>query len=247
MGLRRNIAAEFEKSVGLSPNSIYMDYLTFYPDGRVLGEDPLEGLARPFPEQRCQYAECGTYVVNIDSIQVKWASGTEEVYERDSDGTLHFRKDSPMLKRSYRRVELLVDHKLAGFYGWCDERGTPYVGIELRANGQFTERNLMHHTRWAEQDPSRSGMQVDGGSGRYTINRNTLELRYDTGLVARFTVLIPAGVKVGPTPESIYLNQNRFGLLFPREQRTPPATAAPRGRAKVYGTRERSQKRRTAT
>jgi hypothetical protein len=48
------------------------------------------------------------------------------------------------------------------------------------------------------------------GYGRYTIRRNTLELRYENGPVARFVILIPPGEPQTPAARTIIINQARL-------------------------------------
>lgn len=71
----------------------------------------------------------------------------------------------------------------------------------------------MRYTQWAEHDPeTRRPLVVDGGQGSYSIRRNTLELRYDNGPVARFLIVVPPGDRASP-PETVYVNESRLPRL----------------------------------
>jgi tetratricopeptide (TPR) repeat protein len=69
---------------GLAPT-----FLTFYPNGQVLHEDPPPGgINAPFPTERCRYTDCGTYSASRTGVSIRWNSG--EVYDlvQDAEGAL---------------------------------------------------------------------------------------------------------------------------------------------------------------
>jgi hypothetical protein len=184
-------------------------YLTFLPDGRVSTDDPSEGLAPPVDyEQMCRYGRCGTYQVSGSEVRIRWRQGEEEVYDRGAGGELKRRGRS----QSYRPVSLLDGMQLEGEYAIVDpETGKAVVGIRFEPGGGFLENNLMGFTSWemlARPGERRAALPL--GYGRYTIRRNTLELRYENGPVARFVILIPPGEPQTPAARTIIINQARL-------------------------------------
>lgn len=195
-GLRSNLAT----------GRVGQAYLTFFPDGRVSTDDPAEGLAGPVDfEQMCRYGQCGTYQLRGSELRIRWRHGEEEVYDRGAAGELRRRGRS----QSYRPVSLLDGMRLDGEFAITDpETGKAVVGIRFEPDGEFLENNLMGFTNWemlARQGERRVPLAL--GYGRYTIRRNTLELRYENGPVARFVIFIPPGEPQTPAARTVVINQ----------------------------------------
>jgi hypothetical protein len=184
-------------------------YLTFLPDGRVSTDDPSEGLAPPVDyEQMCRYGRCGTYHLRGSEVRIRWRQGEEEVYDRGAAGELKRRGRS----QSYRPVSLLDGIQLEGEFAIVDpETGKAVVGIRFEPGGGFLENNLMGFTNWEMlAGPGERRVALPLGYGRYTIRRNTLELRYENGPVARFVIIIPPGEPQTPAARTIIINQARL-------------------------------------
>ncbi|HEV2735889.1 MAG TPA: hypothetical protein VGV85_13670 [Longimicrobiaceae bacterium] len=198
-GLRTNLAT----------GSVDQAYLTFFPDGRVSTDDPSEGLAPPVDyEQMCRYGQCGSYQLRGSEVRIRWRHGEEEVYDRGAAGELKRRGKS----QSYRPVSLLDGMRLDGEYAIVDpETGRAVVGIRFEADGEFLENNLMGFTSWEMlARPGERRVALPLGYGRYSIRRNTLELRYENGPVARFVIIIPPGEPQTPAARTIMINQARL-------------------------------------
>lgn len=189
---------------------VAQDYFTFFPDGRVLHDDPPEGLAAPLDwAAACRANQCGSYALQGRALRIRWQSGSEETFDREPDGAL---KKQGRAQR-YRPVAPLDDLRLEGTYAVVDaERNREIAGIDFTRDGRFAERSLMRHTSWTMlgDRAERARTAVERGGGRYAIRRNTLELRYDGGPVARFVILVPPGAQALPQPEVLHINRNRF-------------------------------------
>jgi hypothetical protein len=185
-------------------------YLTFLPDGRVSTDDPAEGLAGPLDFERdlCRYGQCGTYQLRGSELRIRWRGGDEEVYDRAASGELRRRGKA----QSYRPVSPLDGMQLEGEFAIVDpETGKAVVGIRFEPGGGFLENNLMGYTNWEMlARPGERRVALPLGYGRYTIRRNTLELRYDNGPVARFVILIPPGEPQTPAARTIVINQTHL-------------------------------------
>jgi hypothetical protein len=73
----------------------------------------------------------------------------------------------------------------ATLFGEVDEAGGG-ARLQLAADGRFEEERLTHYTAWAQLGaPGETRTALAGGRGRYTVERNTLALRYDGGRGAR--------------------------------------------------------------
>lgn len=127
------------------------------------------------------------------------------MYDRGAAGELRRRGRN----QSYRPVAPLDGMRLDGEFAIVDPgTGRAVVGIRFGRDGEFLENNLMAFTSWAML--ARGGerrVAVPLGYGRYSIRRNTLELRYENGPVARFVILIPPGEPQTPAARTIHVNR----------------------------------------
>ncbi len=181
-------------------------YLTFYADGRVYEDDPDEGMASPLPwSKACRNTRCGSYVVRANTVVVRWAGGGEQRLEFEPGGVL---KPAGSARR-FRPLAALDGLRLDGVYALTDARGAVMVGITFSRAGEFREYNLLPYTNWVMRGDARERQRVvvPEGWGRYLIRRNTLELRYTNGLVARLMISVPPGVAVSGTPSVIHINR----------------------------------------
>jgi hypothetical protein len=65
----------------------------------------------------------------------------------------------------------------------------------------------MVYTNWARlAAPGETRVPLPGGTGSYTVARNTLELRYDGGPTARFFIVVPPGALGSAVPDVVYVN-----------------------------------------
>lgn len=216
-GAELNLARAQTPGTGL--NGIYMawstrtpmstperEYITFYADGRVYRDDPDEGMAVPLDwAEECRNTQCGSYRVAGKAVVVHWAGGGEQRFEIEPGGVL---KRAGSVRR-FRPLAPLDDLRLDGVYALEDARGEVMVGITFSRAGEFREYNLLPHTNWVMRGDSRDRQRlvVPEGWGRYSIRRNTLELRYSNGLVARLMISVPPGVAPNGNASTIYVNR----------------------------------------
>jgi hypothetical protein len=182
------------------------EFMTFYPDGRVYHDDPDEGMAAPLDwADACRNTQCGSYRVGGNTLVVRWSSGEERRFEIEPGGVL---KPAGSVRR-FRPLAALDDLRLDGIYAVKNSRGEVTVGITFSREGEFREYNLLPYTSWVMRGDSRERQrQVIGeGFGRYSIRRNTLELRYSNGLVTRHMISVPPGVPVSGNPATISVNR----------------------------------------
>jgi hypothetical protein len=182
----------------------YPDFWTFLPDGRVVDSDPYEGLDRPLRvDQLCRAFSCGTYVRDGGTLRVRWGeSAVDRVYDLDAQGAFNERGRT----QKYRPLAALNGLRLDATFAEIGGDGA-LVKIRFTADGRFREESLMHFTAWAQFGaPGETRAERAAGSGAYTIQRNTLTLRYDDGQVAHFTIVVPPGEFGKAVPDAIYVN-----------------------------------------
>jgi hypothetical protein len=187
----------------------YQDYWTFLPDGTVMDADPDEGLDRPIDlALTCRRFPCGTYTRTGSELRIRWAQTTvDRVYDVDADGAFNERGKT----QKYRPLAPLTGLRLDATFEELAAGGDALVRIRFTADGRFAEERLMHYTAWAQLGaPGEERVALPGGSGRYTVTRNTLAHAYDGGRTAYFTVVVPPGEIAKPVPDVIYINQARI-------------------------------------
>jgi hypothetical protein len=197
--------------LGLKQNgvdgAISDDYWTFFPDGRVMRYAPDEGLARPIDFARiCAHNICGTYERTGDTLRIRWSgAASETVYDMDATGSF---AEHGKVQR-YRPLAPETGLQIAARYAVIDiVNDITLVRIDFLADGHFTEQNLMTHTFWVQlAPPGETRVALPGGSGTYSIIRNTLALHYDTGETAYFLFVVPPGESAKAIPGSVYINQ----------------------------------------
>ena len=94
----------------------------------------------------------------------------------------------------------------------------PIPSIRFRDDGTFSEDGLLH-----EVDPGTpkgvggrnpTAMPAEGGRGKYSIAKNTLEVRYEDGLKLSLTFLTTDAELAKDKPQVIFLHQSKL-LLVP--------------------------------
>lgn len=188
--------------------SVAEEYMTFYADGRVYHDDPDEGMAHPLDwAEACRATQCGTYRAAGSSVAVRWSGGGEERFQVEPGGVL--KKEGSV--RRFRPLARLDGLRLDGIYAKIDTRGQVMVGITFSRAGEFREFNLLPSTSWVMRGgPERQRTVAGEGSGRYTIRRNTLELRYSSDLVTRHMISVPPGVPADGNASVLYINRVRL-------------------------------------
>jgi hypothetical protein len=190
------------------------EYLTFFRDGRVMVHMPEEGLER-FDrddwDRACAHTFCGTYTRAGGVVTVRWDDGDELVFDVEAGGALQRRGAA----QSYRPTPPLDGLRLDGVYAQIDEvNDIELAWARFTADGRFEERNLMAHTQWVHfAPPGEEREALEGGSGTYTIRRNALELRYDGGPTAYFTIVVPPGNASNPGSSTLYVNNSQIPRL----------------------------------
>lgn len=182
------------------------EYITFYADGRVYNDDPDEGMSSPLQwSEACRNTRCGSYAVRGKTVVIGWAGGGEQRFEIEQGGVL---KPAGSVRR-FRPLASLDGARLDGVYVLTGAGGEVMVGITFSSEGEFREYNLLPYTNWVMRGDAgeRKRLVVPEGWGRYTIRRNTLELRYSDGLVARLMISVPPGVAVSGTPSTVRINR----------------------------------------
>jgi hypothetical protein len=171
----------------------------------VYRDDPDEGMAAPLDwAEACRNTQCGSYRVAGNTVVVRWTSGEERRFEIEPGGVL---KPAGSVRR-FRPLAALDDLRLEGVYVVRTSQGEVTVGITFSRAGEFREYNLLPYTNWVMRGaPERQRLVVPEGSGRYSIRRNTLELRYSNGLVTRHMISVPPGIPVSGTPATISINR----------------------------------------
>lgn len=182
------------------------EYMAFYPDGRVFHDDPDEGMAVPLDwAEACRSTRCGTYRVAGNTVAVRWSSGSEQHFQIAAGGVLEPEGST----RRFRPLAPLDGLRLDGVYARVNTGGDVAVGITFSREGEFREYNLLPYTSWVLRGDraQRQRAVVGEGWGTYTIRRNTLELRYSNGLVARLMISVPPGVSPDGSASTIYINR----------------------------------------
>lgn len=186
-------------------STVGRDWIAFLPDGRVYTGLPHEGLREPLDWPalcRLNPERCTRYQVRGNRVTVRWDSGFERVFTRDADGTL-WTED----RINFTALPPLNDLRLDGRYGSVgNEYRTGW--IQFRPDGTFNEQGFLYDTDWKEIGSYRDLTEVEraGGSGRYAISHNTLELRYRDGRVVRMSVYAFPDEAARAQPRVLYFN-----------------------------------------
>ncbi|HEV2146018.1 MAG TPA: hypothetical protein VGR37_01230, partial [Longimicrobiaceae bacterium] len=170
------------------------EYLTLFPDGRYYaGGYPEEGMHGFDWSYWCGRKDrsCGTYEVEsrsgdrLDRVRTRSTSGETKEYQVA-------REQGQSAISAFDRLDRLDGLRLGSRYQADCHNG--YTGsIEFTRDGRFTEREFLgcvgwlhirgHHIDSPEEYAARKRVleQRPAGSGTYSIQANTLELRYSDG------------------------------------------------------------------
>jgi hypothetical protein len=190
----------------------------FFPDGSYYWRLPTEGFANFNREehQKDFSRDWGTYTNNGQQVRIMapWAHMIAP----------WTRTGLKLQERFYRRVCSCDGMRIDGTYyrpGWeeVDARVADNY-LRLYPDGRFEEKDLI---KAAGIDADWYRLKVQGiteptaGSGTYSINKNTLELRYSNGYVKRtaFYVHEEDASKRSPDPIMIGNYARWFHLLKP--------------------------------
>jgi uncharacterized protein (DUF2141 family) len=200
---------------------------TFFPDGRVIWSPRPGGYAQPVDwSSLCtrprEYGNpCGTYQVHGDEVHVRWESGYLQFYRRDGDNLVmlrhHWVDTSPRTNASelvhLRRTPPVDGLRLDGHYRKTTD---PAVQISFTSDGRFVEQGLILGTNtFSLSAPEYNrreeiGRRVTRGAGTYTLNRYTLELRYDGGLVVPLLFHLSGYSALGSRPPGFTIETAEF-------------------------------------
>jgi hypothetical protein len=180
-----------------------VEYITFLPDGHVYWTLPPEGLLDfdPAVAQRAHPDDWGTYTIRNGEIRV--LRGPQKllyVLTRSGDRL----NNPPSLgKGSFRHIPPADGLRIEGSYRRTDSE----PAITFTVDGRFRDEGIFRNFGTAQR-PDGTVYQDDGrgGSGTYTIEQYTLELRYSDGRVRRAPFIIfPENLAKKPAVDSFIL------------------------------------------
>ncbi|MGA9525418.1 MAG: hypothetical protein WBV82_28420 [Myxococcaceae bacterium] len=190
-----------------SATGMYSEFITFFPEGRVFYDYPKSG-TKPFDwGTSCANTACGNYQRTGKTLHLKWASGKRSVWTIDLDGTL--RNDQGALAGGYRRLPKLDGLKLDGRFEATSVWNGETFWIAFKPDGTFSERGLAAALLFADdfEKALASAQVVEQGSGTWSINGNTLELRYGDGPSVRWGVHLPVGASLRSQAQVLYVGR----------------------------------------
>jgi hypothetical protein len=150
---------------------------------------------------------CGRYTVKNDLLYlVRNVSPESEIVRFEAGGTI--------VAAMERFHFLLPDDglRLNGQYqykGLGDDYPDYNGAIRFAADGRFAERNLLRAIAFEDVGLDENPQSVElktAGSGTYAIGRNTLELRYTDGRVARILFYVPGDDRTPGGLDMIFVN-----------------------------------------
>lgn len=170
--------------------------LVFFPDGNVLRHMPENGLQNfDFGvEIKQSRDDCGRYRMIGDQFKITWSDNTTLTGERDGKAlkvngfpfTPAINTDGLMLNGTFRADRAPTDAR-----------------IRFTSDGNFVENGILEAIDF-------SGQNKSPGRGTYNIERNTLELRYQSGRNVHLSFYILAGDLNGSRPKLLHLNSHAF-------------------------------------
>lgn len=180
-----------------------VEYITFLPDGHVYWTLPPEGLLYfdPAVAQRAHPDDWGTYTIKNGEIHI--LRGPERrpyVITRTGERL----NNPPSLgKGTFRHIPPADGLRIDGNYRRSESEPT----ITFTSDGRFRDEGIFRNFGTA-QWPDGTIYQDDGrgGSGTYTIEQYTLELRYSDGRVRRAPFIVfPENLAKKPAVDSFIL------------------------------------------
>ena len=175
-----------------------IETMVFFPDGNVIRQLPERGLkgfdfGREIKESR---ESCGRYRMIGDQVRITWSDDTTATGNRD--GT-----NLRIGGWSYAPAANSDGLRLHATYR--TEWAPTGPRIRFSSDGRFEENGILDSIDYSGPDKSRGG-------GRYSIERNTVELHYANGRVVPLSFFIFADDQAGEHPKLIHLNSKAFVL-----------------------------------
>lgn len=191
----------------------YIEYITFLPNGNVYWSLPPEGLLH-FDQAltaRWDPDDWGTYTIKSNGEIHVLRGPSRQLYVITRDGERL--NNPPSLGRGkFRPVPNADGLRLEGNY----RRWETEPALTFTADGRFRDGGAFKNFGTLVR-PDGSHYQDDGvpGSGTYTIEQNTLELRYSDGRVKRHPFIVfPENLAKRPAVDRFILRReegfNRF-------------------------------------
>lgn len=186
----------------INSSGVTVSYIVFLPGGDVLWNLPSEGLlhfdpavaARAFPQ------DWGTYEIRGGEIRVLRGPERRE-YVLTINGE-RLSNPKSLGGGSFRRVPASDGLMLEGSYRLSEN----HAPIAFTRNGDFRDEGFYPVSDGVRPDGTFYKRDVRGGSGKYSIEQNTLELRYSDGRVKRFPfIAFPEDLSRRPAVQSFIL------------------------------------------
>ena len=178
------------------------EHIIFFPDGEYYWRLPAYGLVGFNKEESKRDFGWwwGKYI--HEGQRVKIEAGYAHMYAQ-------WAKDGLRLKdRVYKRVCSCSGMRISGTYhrpGWeLEDVRLADNYITFHPDGRFDEKAFLHAARinrdgyYGQEDPT-------SGSGTYTIDQNTVELRYSSGYVTRVTFYVHKEDETKRSPDPIVI------------------------------------------
>ena len=175
-------SVDFNPAGGPGQREIRVDFLCLMPDGRAYNGRPAGGPAACFegePDQ-LRSSSYGLYTLTDDDVVINWNYDRTlnqqhtQKFKRRADGKLEQEGGGV-----FHRFEPWDGLKLDGTYAivWGDGSKTR---VRFTGDGRFTEEGLRTCAGLEDfQNPDLPKLPERGGTGKYSIARNTLEVKYD--------------------------------------------------------------------
>ena len=183
----------------------WIEYITFLPNGKVYWTLPPEGLLYfdPAVAQRAHPDDWGTYEVVNDEIRIlRGPQRIPYVITRTGDRL----NNPPSLgKGTFRPIPPADGLKLEGSY----RRAPTEPAISFTADGRFQDGGIFRYFGTGQR-PDGTLFQDDGkgGSGTYTIEQYTLELKYSDGRIKHAPFIVfPENLATKPAVDSFILRR----------------------------------------
>lgn len=170
--------------------------LVFFPDGNVLRHMPEKGLQNfDFGvEIKQSRDDCGRYRMIGNQFKITWSDNTTVTGERDG-------KDLKLNGFPFTPAINTDGLKLNGTFR--ADRAPTDARIRFTSDGDFVENGILEAIDF-------SGQNKSPGRGTYNIERNTLELRYQSGRNVHLSFYILAGDLNGSRAKLLHLNSHAF-------------------------------------
>jgi hypothetical protein len=179
---------EFNPLGGRGATFRKIDYMCFFPDGRVYWGQPIGGPVEIF-ENEYESPYFGRYTMNGDEFTIVWGYDKVLNQQLTHNGKRHGSGGVEVNGLDYRRMHSCEGLKLHGTYVWKWDGGDSVV--RFTKDGRFTERGLKHTVADDELGRPDWPKLPESGAGTYSIRKNTLEVKYDRGPTRRIFFSIP--------------------------------------------------------